>query len=804
MPIQTQKIYLRKPQVNPAFGSEDVSQSYVATPSYTSGLKGIADKRYIESFKAKNINTPSALTGINTTPVNTSLNTSVSMPSLSSQFGMSNTDLSTFNLGNSQAGNLSLGEYKIHEPLTDTPYNYIDNEATASAGKTFSSPLSTAMFGISQGIQSVANIRNQNTINEPDDYKAALKAYGEQQYYGDYADLYQQGLNRGISDMPTYEDIRGKSKGEVAGDILSAGLQGGMSGLTTGNPWLGLVGSALGTLTSGIGAISGKNRAKQALKELDALKQTSDYKNQKQYQYGIDNAVLRNQYNLKGNIFSMGGFFPTGIEEINEGGTHEQNPLGGIPLGIDAEGNPNLVEEGEVIFNDYVFSNRLTMPDNVRRKYKFGNKKGMTFADAASNLRKKYEERPNDPITKLGIMDQLSSLIAEQEMFKENLQMDVMKNSNKYALGGNISPEAEQYILGLDDTNYQNFVNELNTMPNAKKTKALTDRDYLFKYANSGKYGPVANAINNNYLDSLVATQPQSLNAEASKLGQYTYDSIKPTQIPEFEQTTHVGDPNYRQEDAGYATWMRYAPVVGAGINVLTDLAGLTNTPDYKDVNAITEAAYNSTRNPDIDAVTIGNYLQYKPLDTAYLANRAAAQSSATRQALQQNANGNRAMAMAGLLSADRNAQNAMGDLYRQAEEYNAQQRAAVEGFNRGTNQYNADNMMKARIANKQDKASQYHLLYDAAVKKAALKAQIDAQASAGRSANLTNLFNSLGDIGRENMAYNMVNSQNALYYSIDKRGNVKYTNAFYKLPKNEQDEIRKEVNSNAEEAKKN
>ena len=39
-------------------------------------------------------------------------------------------------------------------------------------------------------------------------------------------------------------------------------------------------------------------------------------------------------------------------------------------MGIDNQGIPNLVEEGEVVFNDYVFSNRLKVPKAVKEKYK--------------------------------------------------------------------------------------------------------------------------------------------------------------------------------------------------------------------------------------------------------------------------------------------------------------------------------------------------------------------------------------------------------------------------------------------------
>ena len=46
-------------------------------------------------------------------------------------------------------------------------------------------------------------------------------------------------------------------------------------------------------------------------------------------------------------------------------------------------------------------------------------------------------------------------------------------------------------------------------------------------------------------------------------------------------------------------------------------------------------------------------------------------------------------------------------------------------------------------------------------------------QRGAGISANLTNFFNSLGEIGREEYSRNMIMSNPALYYSIDSKGNI-------------------------------
>lgn len=51
------------------------------------------------------------------------------------------------------------------------------------------------------------------------------------------------------------------------------------------------------------------------------------------------------------------------FNEFNEGGTHEQNPHGGVPQGLGSNGKMNTVEEGETSFNfeegKYIFSNRI-------------------------------------------------------------------------------------------------------------------------------------------------------------------------------------------------------------------------------------------------------------------------------------------------------------------------------------------------------------------------------------------------------------------------------------------------------------
>ena len=62
-------------------------------------------------------------------------------------------------------------------------------------------------------------------------------------------------------------------------------------------------------------------------------------------------------------------------------------------------------------------------------------------------------------------------------------------------------------------------------------------------------------------------------------------------------------------------------------------------------------------------------------------------------------------------------------------------------------------------------------------------------------SANFTNFFNSLGDIGREEYSRNMIMSNPALYYSIDSKGNISYKNGYESLSEAEKEEVRNAAN---------
>ena len=183
-----------------------------------------------------------------------------------------------------------------------------------------------------------------------------------------------------------------------------------------------------------------------------------------------DSAAMTNMFagtpdmfGFGGGIYTKGANFDTGVSFINTGGTHEENPNDGVPMGVDSQGVPNLVEEGEVRWGDYMFSDRLIVPRGKRgnygkraRKYAEGGKlvkgkgidtpyeskvlkpyEGLTFADAAKKILKRNgaDER-DDAITMRGIDAELSVLAGIQEKEREKEKLREMEETID-----NISPE---------------------------------------------------------------------------------------------------------------------------------------------------------------------------------------------------------------------------------------------------------------------------------------------------------------------------------------------------------------------------
>ena len=112
---------------------------------------------------------------------------------------------------------------------------------------------------------------------------------------------------------------------------------------------------------------------------------------------------------------------------------------------------------------------------------------------------------------------------------------------------------------------------------------------------------------------------------------------------------------------------------------------------------------------------------------------------------------------MAGILAADYNAQDKLGNLFRQAEEYNLAQRQQVEDFNRATNQANSQGKLQADMANQQAYANARDYALRGTMAAAEMRQKARMAAEAAKSANLSGFLSALGDIGYENKGMNMV-----------------------------------------------
>ena len=350
---------------------------------------------------------------------------------------------------------------------------------------------------------------------------------------------------------------------------------------------------------------------------------------------------LKGRYNMLESQ-THGGDFSNGVTFINNGGTHEQNPFEGVPMGIAPDGQPNLVEEGEVLYNDYVFSNRLHPTDkelkesNLPKKYK-----GHTFALIAEDMSKESAERPNDPISKRGLeasLGKLASLQEEQRMKK-------------------------------------------------------------------GKTG----------------TQ----------------------QMMKFGGRKFAGTKN---------TYSRYAPAVGSAIGAVQSVF---QKPDYTNSDLIFDVVNNLSRNK-VSPTLLSDYLSYKPIDRNYYLNQLKGQAGATRRAVM-NSGLSSGQRMAGLLAADYNTQQGIADALFKADMYNEQLKQNIAQFNRGTSQYNSGALMQAAAQNAQLAQAKDNMRLSGTTTAANMRELADTALATSRSANLTNFFDNLGAIGRENRDANML-----------------------------------------------
>jgi hypothetical protein len=146
--------------------------------------------------------------------------------------------------------------------------------------------------------------------------------------------------------------------------------------------------------------------------------------------------------------------------------------------------------------------------------------------------------------------------------------------------------------------------------------------------------------------------------------------------------------------------------------------------------------------------------------------------AAANQRAIQDNSNGNAAMANAAIVAQNRNNAIAAGQLNLQDAQANNTQYERMLGFNRETDMTNSHGIFGADATNAQNwrlGQSTYNSLIANALE---LRQQEKQAADAARALNMSNFIKGLSSLGKENMYYNMVmGSPTAGGYSYDRSG---------------------------------
>lgn len=289
--------------------------------------------------------------------------------------------------------------------------------------------------------------------------------------------------------------------GRMAGGMISSTASGAATGASIGGPWGAVIGGAIGLVSSGIGALVGHGKASRMARRANAMATEANegmqYKlgsavgnakwqnhlslmDSNPYAYGglmdlsngnmgaieygmmsdyltmkdkqvqnknnfigyLGNNNTPSMFALGGDIQTNGADFTTGLNSVNAGGSHESNPYEGVQLGVAPDGAPNLVEEGEAVYDDYVFSDRLKPSKEALKKFHLSARSNMTYADVAKKLEKEAKERPNDPISQNSLRNMLAKLAEAQEEHKAKLEAEKAREAFEA-----LSPEEQQQVL---------------------------------------------------------------------------------------------------------------------------------------------------------------------------------------------------------------------------------------------------------------------------------------------------------------------------------------------------------------------
>jgi len=287
--------------------------------------------------------------------------------------------------------------------------------------------------------------------------RAQLEAMGEEKFFAKYGQKLKQELG-GNLDNNTTPDPKKKSGDQLNREAYQRSLlqaqqetarervQKNMQEVTNSSLW-NLPGNVyMGIPKYGINLGKGAFNALKHNAKMLGLAQADNLINE-----GVNQ--VKENYAMGGNMrqYAKGGQ----LTRFDEGGTHEENPLGGIPQGEDSQGVMNTVEQGETKKGNYVYSDRLSIDENMAKQLNLpGYIKGKSFANASKAIDNKFRDRSDQysQETKRTLLDRLKQAqeaLKQQEQQKAQQLAQAMQANAQQSPGmGNnqIPPGMEQYV----------------------------------------------------------------------------------------------------------------------------------------------------------------------------------------------------------------------------------------------------------------------------------------------------------------------------------------------------------------------
>lgn len=359
-------------------------------------------------------------------------------------------------LSDAQAGGIAAA-LNVASGLADMGTKYFDSKNSNPYVAYDSSWGGIASNGQRQreGINAVrSNLINYSDMNSINDF-AAFGGYQPKEYAvgGHLAGVKPQDSDN-IAGSIGMSTMSGAAKGAALGTqimpgwgTLIGGIVGTVSGLTRGSVAAGQNNRAIRNLNHSINQVNYMNdinKDNQIMSIMDNnIRSTFPFGGQ-MFQYGgeLDPQMLQQLMAQQGQPQDFGDT-GNGVTTFNEGGSHEMNPNGGIPQGIAPDGEENLVEEGEVKYKDYIYSDRLIASKQLLKEHNLPAKyAGKSFAKIADKLQEESKDRPNDEISKSTLDDMMTRLEEAQEEYKAEKEVEDKANQID-----SMSPEEKAELL---------------------------------------------------------------------------------------------------------------------------------------------------------------------------------------------------------------------------------------------------------------------------------------------------------------------------------------------------------------------